>query len=109
MLGEFAEDGFVDWGDFLALAARDARDADWEEGYRRAFRVFDRHGRGYLYIEDMVERLAELEPDMTRDELVEMAHAAKFENADWRRLTYKEFVKMMMKCTDSLKCTHYFL
>jgi len=93
--------GAVEWKEFLALMRQQSSgDVDGEDQATQAFRILeakspDGFGYGYIETESFVKKAKELAG--LRDEDVEvMLSNAKFENDDMDRITYQEFVKMVM-------------
>jgi calmodulin len=93
--GEGGGDGKIDWQEFLALMAR-GMGKDNEDEYQRAYNFFDQDHRGYIDVVEFIEKLRQLTSDFSDEEVDLMIINAKFEDELFDRLTYKEFVKLMM-------------
>eukprot|EP00930_Biecheleria_cincta_P070323 TRINITY_DN57965_c0_g1_i1.p1 TRINITY_DN57965_c0_g1~~TRINITY_DN57965_c0_g1_i1.p1 ORF type:complete len:616 (-),score=151.25 TRINITY_DN57965_c0_g1_i1:24-1871(-) len=87
--------GSIEWPEFLFLMSRNVVKPD--EQHKFAFEFFDRANEGKIQRTDFVMQMRQLTQDFNVDELEEMFLEAKFEDADTEQLTYKEFVKMMMR------------
>jgi calmodulin len=101
MIGEVDADGAgtIEWPEFLHLMSRKHVGADDE--HRLAFEHFDKDGNGKVergeFIQSMLAMQKVSHIQFTREELEAMFTDSKFENADLSTLTYKEFVKLMMR------------
>lgn len=100
MINEFDADGsgFMEWPEFLSLMATQLKGGDDDEDeYVKAFNLLDEQKRGFLFIKEVADKIMSLLPgEISEQDLRVMALEAKFEDNNLDRLTYKEFVKMMM-------------
>eukprot|EP00931_Biecheleriopsis_adriatica_P074139 TRINITY_DN48266_c0_g1_i1.p1 TRINITY_DN48266_c0_g1~~TRINITY_DN48266_c0_g1_i1.p1 ORF type:complete len:619 (+),score=149.78 TRINITY_DN48266_c0_g1_i1:85-1941(+) len=87
--------GCIEWPEFLFLMSKNVVKPD--EQHKFAFEFFDKAGEGRIQKHDFVRQMRSLSNDFSESELEEMFAEAKFENGDAEQLTYKEFVKMMMR------------
>lgn len=85
----------IEWPEFLYLMSKQNVDADNQ--HRCAFEYFDRAKRGRILQADFVEQMMLLSQEFSKEELELMVIQAKFEDDDPQSITYKEFVKMMMR------------
>lgn len=97
MIAEVDADGSgcIEWPEFLFLMSKNVVKPD--EQHRFAFEYFDRASEGKIQKRDFITQMRQISKDFTIDELEEMFVEAKFEDGDTEQLTYKEFVKMMMR------------
>lgn len=101
MIAEVDADGTgaIEWQEFLHLMSRKVVDPDNQ--HMLAFQFFDRDNSGTIDREEFVKTMLNMqkmsEVKFTRKELETMFIESKFENRDLSTLTYKEFVKMMMR------------
>lgn len=97
MIAEVDSDGSgcIDWPEFLFLMSKQVIKPD--EQHRFAFEFFDQAKEGRIQRGDFIRQMRTLSKDFTEQELDEMFQEAKFEDPDMYSMTYKEFVKMMMR------------
>jgi Ca2+-binding EF-hand superfamily protein len=89
--------GDLDWGGFLA--AIQASPVDENDELLQAFNRFDLKRQGWVYLADVAVAISSLMGgEITEQELRVLALEAKFEDENLDRLTFKEFVKMIMSC-----------
>jgi calmodulin len=91
-----ASDGKIDWREFLTMMSRSMTTQDAEDEYQKCFAFFDKQGLGYIDVPTFVIALRGLGQEFTDDELGILISTSKFEDDMYDRITYKEFVKMMM-------------
>jgi len=87
--------GCIEWPEFLFLMSKNVVRPD--EQHRFAFEFFDREKEGKIQKFDFIRQMRMLSNDFSEEELEEMFQEAKFEDGDTEQMTYKEFVKMMMR------------
>jgi len=88
--------GCIEWDEFLFLMSKKVVSPDNQ--HTLAFEFFDREGKGRIQKHDFVATMKRLSNEFTDSELVEMFCQCKFEDTDYTSISYKEFVKMMMRC-----------
>jgi len=89
-------DGKIDWKEFLHMMAKSMNTKDAEDEYTRCFEFFDRDGKGYIDVATFVSALRGLGQEFSDEELDLLICGSKFEDEKYDRITYKEFVKMLM-------------
>jgi len=85
----------IEWPEFLHLMSRKVMDP--EDQHKVAFGFFDKDNAGFIKREHFIAQMQALSDEFSAEDLDEMIYEAKFENGDLDALTYKEFVKMMMR------------
>jgi len=92
--------GCIEWNEFLHMMNKKV--VDPENQHRLAFNYFlegdtsSGPQSSSITRSCFVSQMRKLTSEFSETELHEMFHQAKFENNDYTRLTYKEFVKMMI-------------
>ncbi len=61
--------GWIDFDEFLSLMARKTKEAEDEQEFREAFRVFDKGNKGQIETTDLKVIFKALDPDMSDDEI----------------------------------------
>ena len=61
--------GWIDFDEFLALMARKTKEAEDEQEFREAFRVFDKGNKGQIETGDLKVIFKALDPDMSDEEI----------------------------------------
>jgi len=89
------ESGAIDWLEFLFLMSRKV--VDPENQHQLAFEYFDQDRSGKIDKQEFLDKMTRLSDEFTLEELDQMILEAKFENNNPDELTYREFVKMMMR------------
>jgi len=87
--------GSISWSEFLYLMSKQV--ADGEARYRLAFKLFDVRNEGRIPRASFIKQMKKLNSDFKTRELEEMILDCKFEDGDLQSITYKEFVKMLMR------------
>merc|ERR1712187_44861 len=87
--------GCIEWPEFLFLMSKKVPDV--ENRHLLAFEFFDREGKGRIQRRDFVASMQQLTNEFSSEELEEMVAQSKFEDDDYSSISYKEFVKMMMR------------
>lgn len=87
--------GTISWPEFLYLMSKKVARPD--EQHQHAFEFFDKDRTKRVQKSDFIAQMQLLSSDFKKDELEDMFAEAKFEDEDIESLTYKEFVKMMMR------------
>merc|ERR1719379_3326431 len=88
--------GCIEWPEFLFLMSKKVPDI--ENQHLLAFEFFDREGKGRIQKMDFIASMKRLTDDFTSEELEEMFVQSKFEDDDHSSISYREFVKMIMRC-----------
>eukprot|EP00455_Lapot_gusevi_P025384 TRINITY_DN2667_c0_g3_i1.p1 TRINITY_DN2667_c0_g3~~TRINITY_DN2667_c0_g3_i1.p1 ORF type:complete len:147 (-),score=38.56 TRINITY_DN2667_c0_g3_i1:90-530(-) len=89
MVYGFDGSGTIDFPEFLTIMTRKMRDT--EEEMIEAFKVFDKHGTGFLSADELRHVLCTFHPDPEIDEMIRAADV----NGNGQ-INYVEFVKTMM-------------
>ena len=71
-----AGNGTIDFPEFLAMMARQVREADTEEEIREAFKVFDKDGNGFISAAELRHVMTNLGEKLTDEEVDEMIREA---------------------------------
>jgi len=97
MIAEVDADGSgqIEWPEFLFLMSKNVVKPD--EQHRFAFEFFDKGKEGKIQKSDFIAQMQSLAKDFSSEELEMMFEESKFEDGDTEQMTYKEFVKMMMR------------
>jgi len=61
--------GWIDFDEFLSLMARKTKEAEDEQEFREAFRVFDKGNKGQIETGDLKVIFKALDPDMSDEEI----------------------------------------
>ncbi|EGW12232.1 Calmodulin [Cricetulus griseus] len=84
--------GTADFPEFLTPMARKMKDTDYEEEIRKAFRVFDKDGDGYISAAERCHIMTNLEEKLTDEEGDEMIRESDIDGDGQGK--YEEFVQM---------------
>jgi len=84
----------IDFNEVCVHLARKNKEADAEEEFKEAFRVFDKDGNGFTSAAEMRHILTTLGEKMTDDEVEEMMQMAEIDGDG--QINYEEYVKTMM-------------
>ena len=87
--------GTVDFEEFLQMMARKMKNANSEEEFIEAWKVFNKDGNRYITAAELKYALTHLGEKVTDEEVNEMI-GEEDKDGDGR-VNYEEFVKMMMK------------
>lgn len=92
--------GSIEWPEFLYLMARKV--PDLENQHQIAFEFFDKSSTGKIDIEEFIETMQTMQRKIggeriSREALENMVFATKFEDDNYSQLTYKEFVRLLMR------------
>ncbi|XP_061496310.1 calmodulin-like protein 3 [Rhineura floridana] len=85
--------GTVDFPEFLSLMARKIQNCDGEEEIRRAFRVFDKDGNGYVSAAELRHIMTKLGEKLTDEEVEDMIKEADVDGDG--QVNYEEFLRIM--------------
>jgi calmodulin len=94
--GDQFSDGKIDWREFLLMMSRSMTSQEQEDEFQKCFSFFDKQNLGYIDVPTFVIALRALGQEFTDEELDLLLQHSKFENDEYDKITYKEFVKMMM-------------
>ncbi|XP_012862577.1 calmodulin-alpha-like [Echinops telfairi] len=86
--------GTIDFPGFLTVMARKMKDTDSEEEIRRAFRIFDKDGRGLISVAELRHVMTNLGEKLTDEEINEMITEADIDGNG--EVNYEEFVRRMI-------------
>eukprot|EP00420_Gonyaulax_spinifera_P032365 CAMPEP_0197887874 /NCGR_PEP_ID=MMETSP1439-20131203/19834_1 /TAXON_ID=66791 /ORGANISM="Gonyaulax spinifera, Strain CCMP409" /LENGTH=148 /DNA_ID=CAMNT_0043507733 /DNA_START=56 /DNA_END=502 /DNA_ORIENTATION=+ len=89
-----ADEGKIDFPDFLSLMARKMKDTDTEEELIEAFKVFDRDGDGFISAFELRDSMTNLGEKLSDTEVDEMIREADIDLDGL--INYDEFKRMMM-------------
>ena len=87
--------GTIEFGEFLAMMARNMKEADQEEEIREAFRVFDLNGDGYISSSELAEMMGNLGEKLTQQEVADMIREADSDGDG--RISLEEFMVVMKR------------
>ncbi|KAF9506047.1 hypothetical protein BS47DRAFT_1353370 [Hydnum rufescens UP504] len=88
------ENGMLDFPEFLTMMARTMRDADSEDEIKKAFKVFDKDGNGFISSAELRHVMNSLGEKLTEQEVDEMMREADVDGDG--QINHEEFVKMML-------------
>ena len=96
MINEVDADGngTLDFHEFLSLMTMKMKDHDTEEELKEAFRVFNPDGTGLISAAELRQVMVSLGEKYTDEEVDEMIREADLDGDE--RISYEEFVRMMM-------------
>jgi len=78
------------------MMSRSMTSQEQEDEFQKCFSFFDKQNLGYIDVPTFVIALRALGQEFTDEELDLLLQHSKFENDEYDKITYKEFVKMMM-------------
>merc|ERR1712070_1144256 len=84
----------IEFPEICTLLARKVKDADAEEEFKEAFRVFDKDGNGFTSAAELRHIMTTLGEKVTDAELDEMLGMAEIDGDG--QINYEEYVKQMM-------------
>merc|ERR1712173_583380 len=88
-------DGNIDFKEFIPMMLRQINnEAGKEDGIREHFKEFDKNQDGLISGSELIDVMATLREKLNDDEVAEMIRMADVDGDG--KVTYKEFVKMMM-------------
>ncbi|KAH0617190.1 hypothetical protein JD844_029002 [Phrynosoma platyrhinos] len=87
------KNGMVDFPEFLTLLSVRMKSADSEEEIRKAFRVFDRDGNGYVSAAELRHIMTKLGEKLTEEEVEDMIKEADVDGDG--QVNYEEFLRIM--------------
>ena len=94
MVNEVDGNGTIDFPEFLTMMARKMKDTDSEEELKEAFKVFDKHGNGFISASELRHVMTNLGEKLTDEEVDEMIREADVDGDG--QIGFEEFARMMM-------------
>lgn len=96
MISEVDSDGSgeIDFAEFCTLMARQMEKADPEYEYKKAFKIFDKRGDGFIDNAELKHIMLNIGEDMGDGEIAEMIKEA--DNDGDGKLNYDEFLNIML-------------
>merc|ERR1739845_283124 len=91
MISEVDSDGSgeIDFSEFCTLMARQMEKSDPEFEYKKAFKIFDKRGDGFIDEAELKHVMTNIGEDMSEHEIKAMMKEADLDNDG--KLTYEEF------------------
>ncbi|KAL5499920.1 hypothetical protein EMCRGX_G011392 [Ephydatia muelleri] len=87
--------GTIEFGEFVAMMARNVKEADQDEEIKEAFRVFDLNGDGYISSNELGQIMGNLGEKLTPQEVDDMIREADIDGDG--RISYEEFMIVMKR------------
>ncbi|KAK9986755.1 hypothetical protein SO802_031706 [Lithocarpus litseifolius] len=104
--GDIDKDGYLDYGEFVAISVHLRKMGNDDEHLLKAFKFFDKNKTGYIEIEELRDALAdELEPNC--EEVINAIMHDVDTDKDGR-ISYEEFATMMKAGTDWRKASRQY-
>lgn len=104
--GDIDKDGYLDYGEFVAISVHLRKMGNDDEHLLKAFKFFDKNKTGYIEIEELRDALAdELEPNY--EEVINAIMHDVDTDKDGR-ISYEEFATMMKAGTDWRKASRQY-
>ena len=96
MISEVDSDGSgeIDFAEFCTLMARQMEKADPEFEYKKAFKIFDKRGDGFIDEAELKHVMTNIGEEMTDGEITAMIKEADLDNDG--KLNYDEFLNIML-------------
>jgi len=96
MISEVDSDGSgeIDFSEFCTLMARQMEKSDPEFEYKKAFKIFDKRGDGFIDEAELKHVMTNIGEDMSEHEIKAMMKEADLDNDG--KLTYEEFLEVML-------------
>ncbi|KAJ6551371.1 calmodulin-like protein 12-like protein [Mycena capillaripes] len=97
MINEIDSDAncVIDFPEFLTMMARKMRDTDSEEEIKKAFKVFDKDGNGYISAAELRQVMRNLGEKLSDNEVDEMIREADVDGDG--QINYEEFAKICFR------------
>ncbi|KAL6754611.1 hypothetical protein V8C86DRAFT_2697589 [Haematococcus lacustris] len=86
--------GVINFPEFTSVMERDIRDFDNEAELRKAWKVFDKAGQGFITTSELRHVLSNIGEKLSPDELDALTKEADPDSSG--RVEYEQFIKMMM-------------
>ncbi|CAI8584844.1 unnamed protein product [Vicia faba] len=103
--GDLDKDGYLDYGEFVAISIH-LRRISHDEHLHRAFQFFDKNESGYIELEELRNALAD-EIDKNSEEVISAIMHDVDTDKDGK-ISYKEFAAMMKARTDWRKASRQY-
>ncbi|CAO2831717.1 unnamed protein product [Amaranthus hypochondriacus] len=105
--GDVDKDGYLNYGEFLAIAVHLKKMGNDDEHLQKAFLFFDRNRSGYIEIEELRDALSDDELDDNSEEVISAIMRDVDTDKDGR-ISYEEFSTMMKAGTDWRKASRQY-
>ncbi|XP_050296365.1 neo-calmodulin-like [Anthonomus grandis grandis] len=86
--------GLIDFEEFTDVMKNIIKECDNEDDIKGAFRVFDKDGKGYITVKDLMETLSSLGEKIPEEQYEDMVRAADLDGDG--QVTLGDFMEMMM-------------
>lgn len=105
--GDIDKDGYLDYGEFVAISVHLRRMGNDDEHLLKAFKFFDKNKTGYIEMEELRDALAdELEPTCEEEVINAIMHDVDTDKDG--QISYEEFATMMKAGTDWRKASRQY-
>lgn len=104
--GDVDKDGYLDYGEFVAISVHLRKMGNDEEHLHKAFEFFDRNQTGYIEVEELRHALAD-EVEDNNEEVINAIMQDVDTDKDGR-ISYEEFSAMMKAGTDWRKASRQY-
>nr|BCU41349.1 calcium-dependent protein kinase [Gentiana scabra] len=106
--GDVDKDGYLNYGEFVAISVHLKKMGDDDEQLQNAFQFFDRNKSGYIEIEELRDALADSNDVDANSEDVIKAIIFDVDTDKDGRISYEEFAAMMKAGTDWRKASRQY-
>ncbi|XP_023901142.1 calcium-dependent protein kinase 32 [Quercus suber] len=105
--GDIDKDGYLDYGEFVAISVHLRRMGNDDEHLLKAFKFFDKNKTGYIEMEELRDALTdELEPNCEEEVINAIMHDVDTDKDG--QISYEEFATMMKAGTDWRKASRQY-
>ncbi|KAM0990476.1 hypothetical protein ACFX13_009103 [Malus domestica] len=104
--GDVDNDGYLDYGEFVAISVHLRRMGNDEEHLRKAFEFFDKNWNGYIEIEELRDALSNEVDDNIEDVINAIINDVDTDKDG--QISYEEFAAMMKAGTDWRKASRQY-
>ncbi|KAM1221197.1 hypothetical protein ACFX13_009098 [Malus domestica] len=104
--GDVDNDGYLDYGEFVAISVHLRRMGNDEEHLRKAFEFFDKNRNGYIEIEELRDAMSNEVDDNIEDVINAIINDVDTDKDG--RISYEEFAAMMKAGTDWRKASRQY-